>query len=401
MIELRGKYGTAEVFTDIIEETAISQIINLLNMPYMENAHIRMMPDVHAGAGCTIGTTLRIVNGKICPNLVGVDIGCGMYTIPLQDTDIDFGHLDAVIREYVPSGMTVRETSHAYTDLARLNELACRKQVRMDLAPYSIGSLGGGNHFIEVDKDDEGHLYLVIHTGSRNLGVQIASYYQDIAWKSMTTYSKEERKAFIDGWIAEGRSKEIETLLKNLAAKNPKIPKDLAYVEGYAYDDYINDMEIGQEFARLNRMAIAMEIINNANLTPIADKTFQTIHNYIDMSTMTLRKGAVSARNGETLLIPINMRDGSLICTGKGNDDWNCSAPHGAGRLMSRSAAKETISMDEFKESMQGIYSTSVVPETLDESPMAYKPMESIVENIQPTAEIVKIIKPVYNFKAS
>jgi RNA-splicing ligase RtcB len=401
MIELEGKYGKAVVFTDLVEGTAISQIIGLLNMPYMENAHIRMMPDVHTGVGCTIGTTLRITNGKICPNLVGVDIGCGMYTVMLQDTDIDFARLDSIIRQYIPSGMSVRETSHEYTDLAGLDNLSCAKYVRMALAPYSIGSLGGGNHFIEVDKDDEGHLYLVIHTGSRNLGVQIATYYQELAYKNLTTYSKDEKQAIIDRLTAEGRKTEIQSVLNSLTAKTTKIPKDLAYVEGYAYDDYIHDMTIGQKFAELNRLAIADEIIRHMHFTPVPDGSFQTIHNYIDMKTMTLRKGAVSAQKDEKLLIPINMRDGSLLCAGKGNTEWNCSAPHGAGRLMSRSAAKESISMDEFKDSMEGIYSTSVIPETIDESPMAYKPMESIVENIQPTAEIVQTIRPVYNFKAS
>lgn len=397
MLELQGKFATAKVFTDVVDNESISQVINLLNQPYAEGAHVRMMPDIHAGAGCTIGTTMTIKD-KICPNLVGVDIGCGMETIKIKENHIEPQRLDTVIRDGIPSGFSIREKAHRFASKIDLTELYCAKQVNIDRALCSIGTLGGGNHFIEADKDDGGNIYIVVHSGSRHLGLQIANYYQEAAYKALTSYSQEEIDAVIAQLKAEGRQKEIQKVLKRLKSKHSPVPKPLAYVEGELFDQYIHDMKIAQQYAELNRRAMMDVIVKGVGLHVV--EQFTTIHNYIDVDNMILRKGAVSAQAGERLLIPINMRDGSLICTGKGNEDWNCSAPHGAGRLMSRSAAKETFTVSEFKKQMDGIYTTSVGRSTLDECPMAYKNMEDIVNNIGPTAEINAIIKPIYNFKA-
>lgn len=397
MLELQGKFATAKVFTDVVDNESISQVINLLNQPYAEGAHVRMMPDIHAGAGCTIGTTMTIKD-KICPNLVGVDIGCGMETIKIKENHIEPQRLDTVIRDGIPSGFSIREKAHRFASKIDLTELYCAKQVNIDRALCSIGTLGGGNHFIEADKDDGGNIYIVVHSGSRHLGLQIANYYQEAAYKALTSYSQEEIDAVIAQLKAEGRQKEIQKVLKQLKSKHSPVPKPLAYVEGELFDQYIHDMKIAQQYAELNRRAMMDVIVKGVGLHVV--EQFTTIHNYIDVDNMILRKGAVSAQAGERLLIPINMRDGSLICTGKGNEDWNCSAPHGAGRLMSRSAAKETFTVSEFKKQMDGIYTTSVGRSTLDECPMAYKNMADIVDNIDPTAEINAIIKPIYNFKA-
>ena len=397
MLELQGKFATAKVFTDVVDNESISQVINLLNQPYAEGAHVRMMPDIHAGAGCTIGTTMTIKD-KICPNLVGVDIGCGMETIKIKENHVEPQRLDTVIRDGIPSGFSIREKAHRFASKIDLTELYCAKQVNIDRALCSIGTLGGGNHFIEADKDDGGNIYIVVHSGSRHLGLQIANYYQEAAYKALTSYSQEEIDAVIAQLKAEGRQKEIQKVLKRLKSKHSPVPKPLAYVEGELFDQYIHDMKIAQQYAELNRRAMMDVIVKGVGLHVV--EQFTTIHNYIDVDNMILRKGAVSAQAGERLLIPINMRDGSLICTGKGNEDWNCSAPHGAGRLMSRSAAKETFTVSEFKKQMDGIYTTSVGRSTLDECPMAYKNMEDIVNNIGPTAEINAIIKPIYNFKA-
>ena len=367
MIELKGKYGSATVYTDVVDEASVSQVINLLNQPYAENAHIRMMPDIHAGAGCTIGTTMH-VSDKICPNLVGVDIGCGMETVKLKEKRIELQKLDKLIRQNVPSGFAVQTKAHRFAKNIDLEELHCAKHVKLDRAYLSIGTLGGGNHFIEVDRDEEGSLYLVIHSGSRHLGLEIAEFYQNAGFKA-------------------------------LKERGISIPKPLAYVDGQLAEDYLHDMRIAQKFADLNRKAMADVMVKGMGLHVV--EQFTTIHNYIDMEAGILRKGAVSAQNGEKLLIPINMRDGSLICVGKGNPDWNCSAPHGAGRLMSRGDAKQSFTVSEFKKQMEGIYTTSVGQGTLDECPMAYKSMADIVDNIDPTADITDIIKPIYNFKAS
>lgn len=397
MIELQGKYGTAKVFTDLVDNESISQVVNLLNQPYAEGAHVRMMPDIHAGAGCTIGTTMTIKD-KICPNLVGVDIGCGMETIKIKEHHIEPQKLDVVIHNDIPSGFSIRERPHRFASEIDLSKLYCGGHINVDRALCSIGTLGGGNHFIEADKDDNSNIYIVIHSGSRHLGLQIANYYQEAAYKALTSYSKDEIEEAIAQLKTEGRQKEIQKVLKQLKSKNSPVPKPLAYVEGELFDKYIHDMKIAQEYAELNRRAMMDVIVKGMGFHVI--EQFTTIHNYIDVDNMILRKGAVSAQAGERLLIPINMRDGSLICTGKGNEDWNCSAPHGAGRLMSRSAAKESFTVSEFREQMNGIYTTSVSRSTLDECPMAYKNMEDIVNNIGPTAEIDAIIKPIYNFKA-
>lgn len=397
MIELRGKYAEAKVFTDIVDDESISQVINLLNQPYVSGSRVRMMPDIHAGAGCTIGTTMTI-GDKVCPNLVGVDIGCGMETVRVKTDNFDPRKLDAVIREGIPSGFSIRDKEHRFADSINLNDLYCAKSVDIQRARKSIGTLGGGNHFIEADKDGDGNVYIVIHSGSRHLGLEIANYYQEAAYKSLTSCDPEEIRVVVASLKEAGRQREIESVLKAMKAKGTKIPKELAYVEGTLLDQYIHDMEIAQHYASLNRVAM-MDVIVEEMGFQIAER-FTTIHNYIDVYNKILRKGAVSAQLGERLLIPINMRDGSLVCTGRGNEDWNYSAPHGAGRLMSRSKAKEMFTVSEFEKEMDGIYTTSVGSSTLDECPMAYKSMSDIVDNISPTVTIDAIIKPIYNFKA-
>lgn len=397
MIELQGKYAAAKVFTDVVDEASISQVITLLNQPYVQGSRVRMMPDIHAGAGCTIGTTMTIAD-KICPNLVGVDIGCGMETIRIKETYIEPQKLDKVIREGIPSGFDIRTKAHRFAEDIDLSELCCAKKVDTDRAYHSIGTLGGGNHFIEANRDDDGNIYIVVHSGSRHLGLEIANYYQEAAYRALTSYSKEEIDGAIETLKAAGREKEIQSVLKQMKTKTSPVPKPLAYVEGALFDQYLHDTKIAQRFAELNRQAMVDTIVKGMKFHVV--EQFTTIHNYIDVDNRILRKGAVSARAGERLLIPINMRDGSLLCTGKGNEDWNFSAPHGAGRLMSRSAAKETFTVSEFKKQMEGIYTTSVSRSTLDECPMAYKGMEDIVGNIEPTVTVDAVIKPIYNFKA-
>ena len=397
MIELQGKYASALVYTDVVDNESISQVINLLNQPYVAGSRVRMMPDIHAGAGCTVGTTMTITD-KICPNLVGVDIGCGMETIRIREKHIEMQQLDKLIRREIPSGFEIRTKPHRYAKEIDLEALHCAKYVDLLRAEKSIGTLGGGNHFIEADRDDEGNLYIVVHSGSRHLGLQIANYYQNAAYKALTTYSPEEIEAEIAKLKAKGRHSEIQKTLKELKTKPVYIPKPLAYVEGELLRQYLDDMRIAQRFAMLNRKAMLDVIVKGLGVH--VEEQFTTVHNYIDTDHGILRKGAVSARAGEKLLIPINMRDGSLICIGKGNEDWNCSAPHGAGRLMSRGEAKQSFTVSEFKRQMEGIYTTSVGQGTLDECPMADKSMADIVDNIGPTADILTVIKPVYNFKA-
>ena len=398
MIELNGKYTSARVFTEIIDPSAISQIIELCNQPMSEGSHIRIMPDVHAGAGCTIGTTMKI-SDKVVPNLVGVDIGCGMETVKLKEKHIELQKLDKLIYEKIPSGFAIREKAHRYNDKIDLTELYCYEHINPLRAERSIGTLGGGNHFIEADKSEDGSIYIIIHSGSRHLGVETAKYYQEEAYRLLNGSAQKDVDALVEKLKSEGKEKQIQaeiTKLKN--TKSTSVPKHLAYCEGELFRQYIHDMKIVQQFAMLNRQAMMDEIIKCMHLH--ITEQFTTIHNYIDTDTMILRKGAVSAEAGEKLLIPINMRDGSLICTGKGNADWNCSAPHGAGRLMSRSQAKQSFTVSEFKKQMNGIYTTSVNAQTLDECPMAYKSIEDIVDNITDTVEINEIIKPIYNFKA-
>ncbi|PWJ11628.1 RtcB family protein [Ruminococcus flavefaciens] len=398
MIILNGKYNSAKVFTDNIEQDAIAQIIAFCSQPMSEGAQIRIMPDVHAGAGCTVGTTMTITD-KVIPNLVGVDIGCGMETVRLKEKHIELQKLDKLIYEKIPSGFAIREKPHRYGEKIDLTELYCYKHIDPLRAEKSIGTLGGGNHFIEADKGEDGSIYIVIHSGSRHLGVETAKFYQNEAYRRLNKSSDKEAAELIARLKAEGREKQIQSELKKLAnTKTTDVPKHLAYCEGELFEQYIHDMKIVQKFAMLNRQAMMDEIIKGMHLH--VEEQFTTIHNYIDTDTMILRKGAVSAQEGEKLLIPINMRDGSLICTGKGNGDWNCSAPHGAGRLMSRSQAKQSFTVSEFKKQMAGIYTTSVNAQTLDECPMAYKSMEDIVDNIGDTVEINEVITPIYNFKA-
>ena len=403
MTEVIGTHNTAKVFTDTLEDKARDQIKALCDMAEFENSKIRIMSDVHAGAGCTIGTTMTITD-KVVPGMVGVDIGCGMETIALKDKEIDFKDLDKIIRKLVPSGMDIRREPHKFLAEVRddLDGLKCAKYVNLTRAYRSLGTLGGGNHFIEVDKDDDGNLYLVIHSGSRHVGLQAAEYYQEEGFKALCGNAQSQIDSVIEELKEAGRETEIEVTIRNLKANfNPRedVPKDLAWVEGELFDNYIHDMKVLQHYAMLNRKAMAKVIMDAYGLTE--DYRFTTIHNYIDIEEMILRKGSVSAKKDEMLLIPMNMRDGSLICRGKGNDDWNQSAPHGAGRVMSRSKAFKTLKVEDYKAQMEGIWSSCVCGKTIDESPMAYKPMDEIIANIEPTAEIVKTIRPAYNFKAA
>lgn len=398
MLEIRGKYNTAKIFTDQVDEDSIAQVIQVCNQKFTEGSKIRLMPDIHAGAGCTIGTTMTILD-KVAPNLVGVDIGCGMEVIQIREKHIELQKLDKLIYEKIPAGFKVRETTHPYFDEIALEDLRCYKNINPSRAEKSLGTLGGGNHFIEANQDEEGNLYIVIHSGSRHLGLEVANYYQERGYEALSAPSKKQVADLIAQLKAAGREKEIQKELKKQKdSMNTDIPKSLAYVSGELFEQYLHDMKIVQQYAKLNRRAMMQEIVKGMKLHVV--DAFTTIHNYIDLDAMILRKGAVSARKGEKLLIPINMRDGSLICIGKGNDDWNQSAPHGAGRLMSRSAAKQSFTVSEFKKQMKDVYTTSVGKATLDECPMAYKSMEDITENIGPTAEIAKVIRPIYNFKA-
>lgn len=402
MIELKGKHNSAKIFTDLVDEASIAQISALLDQEFTENLRIRMMPDVHAGAGCTVGTTMTICD-KVVPNLVGVDIGCGMEVVKLRERHIELQKLDKVIHETVPSGFEKRKTIHKYADRIDLTQLRCAKSIRIDNALLSLGSLGGGNHFIEADKNEDGNIYLVIHSGSRHLGLEVASFYQQEAYRQLTKtdrrYLQELRDSIISEYKAQGKEKELPNVLQGIGvAQTTDVPKQFAYCSDYLFDDYIHDMRIVQAFATLNRQAIMDEILRGMKLHTIDQ--FTSVHNYIDTQAMILRKGATSAQNGERLIIPINMRDGSLICTGKGNQDWNCSAPHGAGRLMSRSEARASFTVSQMRKEMTGIYTTSVNQGTLDEAPMAYKPMDSIINNISETVEINEVIVPIYNFKA-
>lgn len=393
-----------KIFTSNIEQEAIDQINTLLGQPAFEDCKVRIMPDVHAGAGCVIGFTADL-GDKVIPNIVGVDIGCGMLTIKLHPTEIDFEKLDKVIREKVPYGRNVHE-GRIPGECSDIQNLYCYRNLKdTNRLERSLGTLGGGNHFIEIDVDDEGGYYLVIHTGSRNLGKQVADYYQNLAIELM--FGKDELYAkqakLIEEYKTQGRRKEIQAAIKELHRKfNPNplnIPKELCYLTGEYRDQYLHDMRICQEFADANRRQIASIIMSTMNW--YSEDMWQTIHNYIEFGTNMVRKGAISAKTGERVLIPINMRDGCIMGIGKGNEDWNYSAPHGAGRIMSRTKAREMVSLDKFKDCMSGIFTTSVGVDTLDEAPMVYKSMDEIAENIKDTVKIEKIIKPVYNFKAS
>lgn len=401
MIEIVGKFNTAICFTDTLEPTAFSQIETVCNEEAFSNSKIRIMPDVHAGKGCTIGTTMTIAD-KVVPNMVGVDIGCGMFTVSLGNVDIDLEQFDEAAHT-IPCGRNVWEGRQERFDLTRLRCYRNLKDTKR--LERSLGTLGGGNHFIEIDSDEDGNKYLIIHSGSRNLGTQVAEIYQDIAVE--LNLGKAEyfrmRDEIIRTYKEQGRRNEIQATLKQMKkdweAKEPSMPRELCYLYDEFMDDYLHDINICQEFAKRNREKMAEILLQKTGL--VAIDSFQTIHNYIDVNEKILRKGSVSAKKDEKLLIPINMRDGSLICLGKGNEDWNFSAPHGAGRLMSRTAAFERLTMEEYEKQMAGIYTTCVNSATLDESPMAYKNMDEIVANIEPTAKIIVHIKPIYNFKAA
>ena len=408
---LKGKYTAAKIFTDNCDVNAQSQIKTLCNQKCMEDIDIRIMPDVHAGAGCTIGTTFKIKD-KIIPNLVGSDIGCGMLVTALEDKKIDLKRLDRCIFKHIPSGSNKRDKVHRYADSVNVDQLRCAKHIKIKYADQllAIGTLGGGNHFIEIDKDDKDNLYLVIHTGSRHLGKCVADYYQQAAYDTLhgkDEFHKKQKKQQLNELISklksEGRKKEISKAIKEfqydpmIDAEIFDIPFELSYLEGQLFDDYLHDMKIMQEYVYINRAAIADTL--QCKMKYKQSYQFDTIHNYINIDDMILRKGAISAQSGQLAIIPMNMRDGSLIVKGKGNRDWNYSAPHGAGRLMSRSEAKEFISMKEFRDSMKGIYSTSIGASTVDEAPQAYKPMQEIIDNIKDTVEILSTIKPIYNFK--
>lgn len=386
-----------KIFAKTIEDGVIDQITTLCNYYAYENSKIRIMPDCHQGKGCTIGTTIKLTD-KVTPNLTGVDLNCGMLVANLGKIDIDLNKLDEIVNEVTPCGFKVHD--EALVDFSViLSNLYCKSVIDVDFANKSIGSLGGGNHFIELDTDDEGNKYLVIHSGSRNLGVRICNYFQKLAANSLTDRGG-EIKALAKRYKEEGREREISEAIKKIPKLN--VNKDLAYLEGNNMRAYLHDVNIAGMYASLNRQTMAKLILEklDIDINTLGDSMFETLHNYIDTSSMILRKGAVSAQKGERLIIPMNMRDGSLICIGKGNSDWNYSAPHGAGRLMSRRKAIDTLSMEEYRKEMQGIASSSVCESTIDESPMAYKPTEEIIECIKDTVDIEKIIKPIYNFKA-
>jgi tRNA-splicing ligase RtcB (3'-phosphate/5'-hydroxy nucleic acid ligase) len=406
MINLKGKYNTAKVFTDNIEEKAQEQIVNLLNQDFIKNAKIRVMPDAHYGAGCVIGFTADLGN-KVIPNLVGVDIGCGLLCANLGKVNIDFEKLDNIIHNEIPAGREVHK--HNVTKLEKINNLICFRDIDGDdRFNRAIGTLGSGNHYCEINKDNEDNFYLTIHSGSRNMGKKVADFYQNLAIENCKGIGdlNERKLLLINKLKQEGNKHLIQSALRNLESEfqkaQPIYQKDLCFLEDKSRENYLHDMNICQEYAVLNRETMANIILKNLlNKTVLDFEYFQTIHNYIDFKDNIIRKGAVSAYHGERLIIPINMRDGSILATGKGNPDWNNSAPHGAGRLMGRNEAKRTLSMDEFTNTMKDVYTTTVGLSTLDEAPMAYKPMQEIVDNIQDTVTIDKIIKPVYNFKSA
>jgi len=401
MIKVEGAFNTAICYTNEMEEMAYNQVKDFCNIKEFSECKIRIMPDVHAGMSCVIGTSVTITD-KVVPSMVGVDIGCGMETVKIAEKEIDYAALDKLIRQEIPSGFEIRQTEHPLNTEIDLNQLKIASQLKLERARRSIGTLGGGNHFIEVGRSDSeaGDLYITIHSGSRHLGSEVAKYYQNEAYKALCGNSTGQVRELIKTLKAEGRHKEIATKVDELKAiTNYDFPKDFAYATGPLFDDYIHDMKITQQFAMLNRKAMTTVILLGMGLTEV--ERFTTTHNYIDTNTMILRKGAVSANAGEKLLIPINMRDGSLICIGKGNNDWNNSAPHGAGRLMSRTKALYNLSLEDFQSQMDGIFTTSVSKQTLDEAPEAYKSMDEIISHITPTADILERIRPTYNFKAS
>lgn len=400
-LEIKGKVNTAICYAKVVEDEAIEQIRRMCDYVITEDSKIRIMPDVHAGKGCTIGTTMTIVD-KAVPNVVGVDIGCGMYTVNLGKTDIDFEKVDEAAH-FIPSGMNVWEGRQERFDLT---ELRCYRELKdSKRLERSLGTLGGGNHFIEIDEAADGTKYLIIHSGSRNLGKQVAEIYQKLAINLSRGYGDylEKRDEIIRTYKERGRKNEIQEALKQLhwqVYESPtNIPEDLCYLDGKYLEDYLHDVEICQVFARRSREKMAEIILERTGMT--AGEAFHTIHNYIDTEEMILRKGAIAAHSGEKVLIPINMRDGSVLAIGKGNPEWNYSAPHGAGRIMSRTKAFRELTMEEYKKTMEGVYTTSVNENTLDEAPMAYKSLEDIIDVIRESVDVIDVMKPIYNFKAS
>ena len=399
MFEIKGKINTAICYAKVVEDDAIDQIRRMCDYEFTENSRIRIMPDVHAGKGCTIGTTMTVTD-KVVPNIVGVDIGCGMYTVNLGKGDIDFAKLDEAAH-FIPSGMNIWEGRQEKFDL---QELRCYRSLKnTKWLERSLGTLGGGNHFIEVDRASDGTNYLVIHTGSRNLGKQVAEIYQQLAVdlnKGKETYFQEGDE-IIRTYKEQGRRKDIEKALKEISwnAREATMPEDLCFLYGQYFEDYMHDVEICQHFARRNREKIAEILLDRTDMS--GTDGFHTIHNYIDTDEMILRKGAIAAHAGEKVLIPINMRDGSVLAIGKGNPEWNYSAPHGAGRIMSRTKAKHELNLDEYKKAMEGVYTTSVNAATLDEAPMAYKSLDDIIDVIRESVDVIEVMKPIFNYKAN
>ena len=398
-MDIKGTFATAVCYGRGVDEQAVEQIRQLCSTPVAEGSRVRIMPDVHAGKGCTVGTTMTI-HGRAVPNVVGVDIGCGMYTVKLDAQEVDCARVDEAAH-IIPSGWGVwneppepfpLEALRCFSQLKHPRRLAC-----------SLGTLGGGNHFIEMDRASDGTCYLVIHSGSRNLGKQVAEYYQQLAidWHEGKPRLTVDRETLIAQMKAEGRQQEIQAALRalDMPTRTLQVPPGLCWLEGDALADYLHDVEICQRFARRSRELMAQTILAHTGMT--AREAFHTIHNYIDTTEMILRKGAIAAHQGEKVLIPINMRDGSILAVGRGNPDWNCSAPHGAGRVMSRMAARSRLTMEDYRAAMAGIYTTSVSADTLDEAPMAYKPMEEIVGAVQDPVDLLDIIRPFYNFKAA
>lgn len=407
MIELKGKYTGAKIFTDLVDETAIGQIIQMINHKICEGTKVRFMPDVHAGKGATIGTTIQLpedfVDWKVSPNIVGVDVGCAIMMYKLNDKDIDLKTLDAVVNDLIPAGFYVHDKTQdikfSQTSIDNLT-FDVKNEVRIH---NSLGTLGGGNHFIELGKDGNDDYWLSVHSGSRGLGVQVAKHHQDIAVDNLSK-SLIDVKSLIEKLKKEGRQREIQSTLMEIKKNTPKfseLDKEMAHLEGEDLKSYLHDMEIAQKFASRSR-EIMLNIIVKAMEFTVIDK-FDSVHNFIEHDRLTngiIRKGATSAKLGERLVIPLNMRDGSIIAQGKGNFDWNNSAPHGAGRMMSRNKAREELSLEDFKEQMKGVHSSSIGESTLDEAPGAYKPAQEIIDNIGDTVDILHIVKPVYNFKA-
>lgn len=391
---IEGNYAQAKVFTNQIDDVTYEQIQTFLNQAFTKDCKVRIMPDCHAGKGAVIGTTMEI-KGKVCPNLVGVDIRCGMLCVELKNVHVDFAKLDEVIKTSVPSGQHNRTMPHEFAKHIPLDAVIA--PIEKDKMALGLGTLGGGNHFIELNRSNDDRLFLVIHSGSRGLGTRVSSYHQKQAIKYHDP-TKKERHQLIEQLKKEGRMQDIQKALQEFVPSQSNVPKELAYLEGENMEHYIHDLNIAQQFAKWNRAAIAKEIMNAMGFVEVG--RIDTVHNYIDTEHMILRKGAISARKDELVIIPINMRDGSLLAKGKGNEDWNQSGPHGAGRILSRSKAKSILRIEDFQQAMKDVYTTSVNVDTIDESPFVYKPMEEIIENTKDSIEVLEVIKPLYNYKA-